>query len=83
MHCDRGHTPATGAMATRSPGRGHGLSAKVPERSPRSQNVFKCPRPWAEPPPGDSHLGSTSSSKDNTPRPPNQNPSLVHGPVWH
>lgn len=40
--------PAAGAMTTRSLGRGHGLLAKVPECPLGSQNVFKCPRPWAE-----------------------------------
>ena len=40
--------PATGAMTTGLSGRGHRLSAKVPKCLLGSQNVFKCPRPWAE-----------------------------------
>ena len=40
--------PAAGAMTTGLSGRGHGLSAKVPKCPLGSQNVFKCPRPWAE-----------------------------------
>lgn len=41
-------TPSSQAVTTRSSGRGSGLSAQVPKCPLRSQNVFKCPRPWAE-----------------------------------